>query len=164
METKTFSLETFNPLRLKTDYEWGGKWFVVSVRNTLIVSSLLWGQNQTVFNEVRSFLTVSPFEPQPTACSWTIFQTLCTNQVCACTRQLTTVVGFKLYGLTFGISPKINCNMAVVKYILHMTAGVCTVCCSRRSNMAFTTWIASASWASSEKTKHLKFTFNLPCL
>lgn len=53
--------------------------------------------------------------------------------------------------LTLGMSPRINCNMAVVKYILHITAGVWTDCCSRRSNMAFITWIASASCASSAK-------------
>ena len=51
------------------------------------------------------------------------------------------------------MSPRIYCNMAVVKYILHITAGVCTDCCSRRSNMAFITWIASASWASSKRKK-----------
>ena len=55
-----------------------------------------------------------------------------------------------LSDLTLGMSPRINCNMAVAKYILHMTAGVWTDCCSRRSNMAFITWIASASWASSK--------------
>ena len=51
------------------------------------------------------------------------------------------------------MSPRIYCNMAVVKYILPITAGVCTDCCSRRSNMAFITWIASASWASSKRKK-----------